>query len=172
MTPAAATEHRHVALVRAINVGGNTRVPMAVLRAIFEEKHSGVVTLINSGNVVFTGIPDVAWLRSRLRDETGVDATMLILTADRFRAIAEAVPYDGDGDGAKIAVMFMGKVPSDIQIPADLAPELIHFGSDAVYQWLPDGFSGTKLKPAFWKQFPPETTGRNLNTVRKILALL
>jgi hypothetical protein len=41
-----------------------------------------------------------------------------------------------------------------------------------VYGWLPDGISKTKLKPAFWKQFPPEATGRNLRTVKKLVALL
>lgn len=163
---------RYVALLRGINVGGNKKVPMPVLRAIVEEKYSDVSTLINSGNVVFTAdtAPDAAWLKSRIKDETGVDAAVLMLSGAQLRSIAEKMPYDGDP--AKIAVMFMEKVPTGIPIPEDLAPELIDFGQHAVYQWLPNGFSGTTLKPSFWKQFPPETTGRNWNTVQKLLALL
>jgi uncharacterized protein (DUF1697 family) len=45
---------RYVALLRGINVGGRNPVPMADLRAAFEDAgHTAVRTYIQSGNVLF-----------------------------------------------------------------------------------------------------------------------
>ncbi len=47
--------HRHVALLRGINVGGNNIIPMADLRACFSAMgFADVATYIQSGNVVFS----------------------------------------------------------------------------------------------------------------------
>jgi uncharacterized protein (DUF1697 family) len=163
---------RNVALLRAINLGAaSTRVPMAVLRDVFSAAGcTDVTTLLNSGNVVFTGTPDPAQLTKWIAAESGVTTSVLVLEADRFRRITEAMPFEGDE--SKLTIAFMGEVPTGVVVPDGLEPEQIHLGADAVYQSLPDGVSATKLKPAFWKQFPPETTARNLRTVKKIVAAL
>ncbi|CAN5311461.1 DUF1697 domain-containing protein [soil metagenome] len=160
---------RSVALLRGINVGPTTKVPMALLRTLFADAGAtDVVTLLNSGNVVFSGNVDVPALLARIREETGVQTHLLVVPAAAFRRIAAAFPFEGDE--SKLVVAFMPTVPS-VELP-DVSPELIALGEEAVYQSLPDGISNTKLKPAFWKQFPPETTARNLRTVRKLLELL
>ena len=164
---------RYVALVRGINVGGNSKVPMPVLKQIFAELgHTDVATLINSGNVVFSSAsePTAALIEKRIADETGVTTRVLVLSGERVRRIAADMPFEGDE--SRLLVTFMGEVPSGVVIPEDLEPELVQVGPDAVYQWLPDGVSQSKLKPAFWKQFPPESTGRNIRTVKKIVDLL
>ena len=166
---------RTVALLRGINVGPTTKVPMAVLRSLFlASGATDVVTLLNSGNVVFSGTVDARAIESRIREQTGVTTRVLIVPADRFRRITEAFPFDVslNPDESKLTVAFMSSVPTDVDVPPELAPEIIAFGAEAVYQSLPDGISKTKLKPSFWKQLPPETTVRNLRTVKKLLALL
>lgn len=146
-------------------MGGNTRVPMAVLRAIFKEKYNDVVTVINSGNVVFSGSnPDSDWLKMRVAEETGVAAHMLVIEASTFRNIVAAMPFEGDG--SRLLITFMPSVPTAIAVPV-LEGEQLQIGPDATYQSLPGGILSTKLKPAFWKQFPSEQTARNLNTARK-----
>lgn len=162
---------RSVALLRGINVGGNSKVPMAVLRELFA--HAGctdVTTLINSGNVVFSGDITPADLEKRVKDATGVSTRVVIVSAKRLAAIAHAMPFEGEE--SKLGIWFMNEVPTGVVVPEGLEPELIQVGPDAVYEWLPDGFAGTKLKPSFWKQFPPETTARNVRTVKKLLALV
>jgi uncharacterized protein (DUF1697 family) len=48
------SRHTYVALLRGINVGGNSPVSMAELKLCLEELgHSDVKTFINSGNVIF-----------------------------------------------------------------------------------------------------------------------
>ena len=143
---------------------------MALLRELFSEAGAtDVVTLLNSGNVVFSGTVDARALLARIRDATGVPTHLLVIPADQFRRIAAAFPFDGDE--SRLVIAFMPTVPP-VDLPSDLSPELISLGAEAVYQSLPGGISKTKLKPAFWKQFPPETTARNVRTVKKLLDLL
>ena len=67
---------RHVALLRGVNVGTGARVPMKTLKACFEELgFSGVVTYLNSGNVVFESSLDVP-------ESTQLIADKLELAAD------------------------------------------------------------------------------------------
>ncbi|MGV8895954.1 MAG: DUF1697 domain-containing protein [Rhodoglobus sp.] len=167
MSPAS----RSVALLRGINVGPTTKVPMALLRLAFEEAGAtDVVTLLNSGNVVFRGEVDAAALQQRVADETGVTTSILIVGAAQFRRIADAFPFTGDE--SRLTITFMSTVPEEVSVPDDLGSELVAVGAEAVYQYLPDGVSHTKLKPAFWRQFGRDATARNVRTVSKLLALL
>ena len=51
----------YAALLRGINVGGNNKLPMKDLAALFTKAGcSEVVTYINSGNVVFRAEPALA----------------------------------------------------------------------------------------------------------------
>jgi uncharacterized protein (DUF1697 family) len=162
---------RAVALVRGVNVGGNTQVPMATLREIFSSAGAtDVVTVLNSGNVVFSGSVSAASIEKRIADATGVTTRVLIVSAARFRAIASAFPFPGDE--SRLVITFMSAVPSSVDIPDDLAPELVQVGPDALYQSCPNGISNSKLKPAFFRQFPADATARNLRTVKRLVALL
>ena len=52
-------KEKHVAFLRGINVGGHHKVPMAELREEMEKLNfENVVTLLNSGNIVFDAIDD------------------------------------------------------------------------------------------------------------------
>lgn len=162
---------RQVGLLRGINVGPTTKVPMATLRMLFADAGAtDVVTLLNSGNVVFSGRVDVPALQAQIRSDTGVTTHLLVVPAPRFRRIADAMPFDG-GE-SKLTITFMSTMPARVELPGAIEPEQIHVGAEAVYLSLPNGISNTKLRPAFWKQFPPEATTRNLRTVKKLLELL
>ncbi len=164
---------RRVALLRGINVGGNSTVPMATLRAIFEELGcTEVVTVLNSGNVIFGGDVTACDLERRIREETGVSPRLQLLERSRLVGILEAMPFEGDP--SRLLVTIMGAVPTELTrpTPAELAPERLQVGPDAVYSFMPDGISKSRLKPAFWKQFPPEATGRNLRTLTTIVGML
>jgi len=166
---------RFVALLRGINVGQTTKVPMAVLRELVEATGATEVsTLLNSGNVVFSAsaAPSATALESAIAASTGVSTRVVILDASRLRRIVEAMPFEGDL--SRLTIGFMDAAPSSIDLPdaEKLAPEQFFLGKDACYQSLPDGVSKTKLKSSFWKQFPPETTVRNLRTAQKLVELL
>ncbi len=167
MSPAA----RSVALLRGINVGPTTKVPMAALRTIFAEAGAtDIVTLLNSGNVVFCGEVDATAIEKRVADETGVSTSILVVDAAKLRRIADAFPFTGDE--SRLTITFMSRVPEQVDVPDGLGSELVCLGAEAVYQSIPDGISNTRLKPAFWRQFGRDATARNLRTVSKLLALL
>ncbi|WP_309621040.1 DUF1697 domain-containing protein [Salinibacterium sp.] len=162
---------RSVALLRGINVGPTTKVPMALLHTLFADSGATeVTTVLNSGNVVFSGTVDAAALARRVATETGVSTSILVIDAARFRRIAAAFPFPGDE--SRLTVTFMAEVPTAVSIPIQLGSEQIRIGTEAVYQSIPDGISKTRLTPAFWRQFGREATARNLRTVTKLLALL
>ena len=144
---------------------------MAMLRTSFEEAGAtDVVTVLNSGNVVFSGNVDTAALEKQIACETGVTTSILVIDAVRFRRIAAALPFEGDE--SKLTITFMSSVPGHVEVPDGLAPELVAIGAEAAYQWMPDGISKTKLKPSFWRQFGRDATARNLRTVSRLLVLL
>lgn len=160
-----------VALLRGINVGPTTKVPMALLRTAFAEAGAtDVVTLLNSGNVVFCGHVDAAALEKRVADETGVSTSILVIDAARFRRVAAAFPFSGDE--SRLTITFMRSVPEEVAVPDGLGSERVAVGAEAVYHSSPDGLSKSTLTPSFWRQFGPTATARNLRTVNKLLALL
>jgi uncharacterized protein (DUF1697 family) len=172
----------HVALLRGINVGTAKRVPMVELRAAAEELgHQHPVTLLNSGNLVFSadrplGAADADALRAAVRARTGVDAELVVLGGEAFARIAAANPLrDGSREAKLLSVAFAqaGRPVLEEAPPAsDLAPELMVVTGEAVYQWLPDGVLASRVPAAWWRSLAVPVTARNDATVRKIEALL
>jgi uncharacterized protein (DUF1697 family) len=173
-----------VALLRGINVGTAKRVPMAELRAVCTSLgYTDVVTLLNSGNVVFAAAspPDAGRIRAAVLEATGVDADLVVLDAARFAAVAEANPLrSATREAKRLGVAFAQAPlrPGDVAVPAGLEPdgddatEELVVAEHAVYQWLPDGVLASAVPPAFWKALGTPVTARNDATVRKIVALL
>jgi uncharacterized protein (DUF1697 family) len=84
-------------LLRGINVGGRNPVPMAALRAAFEDMgHSEVTTYIQSGNVLFTSTRSRAEIESHLEAELearfGFPLVVVVRSHAQLRAIVERAP--------------------------------------------------------------------------------
>lgn len=175
---------RYVALLRGINVGGNSTVPMGELRIVFEALgFDAVRTYINSGNVIFTGPEgDRAALTARIEGAIearfGFPVATLVRDIDEVRSIVGALQPQWTNDSAQRCDVFFlwdeTDRPSVIdQIRWD--PEL----EDVVYTpgallWHLDRANVRRSKvpriigtPAY-KLF----TIRNCNTARKLLELL
>ncbi len=168
---------RYVALLRGINVGTGKRIAMADLRATFESLgFTTVRTLLQSGNVVFDSDakPVPSAIETAIASVTGVAPRVLVLSDSDFRAVANANPLrEVSVDPSKAVVTFLEAMPASVDRPAaaDLEPEILEVGKDALYQWLPDGTLATKIKPAFYKPLGLYTA-RNLRTVDKLVAML
>jgi uncharacterized protein (DUF1697 family) len=179
---------KYVALLRGINVGSAKRIAMADLRAVFEGLgYREVRTVLQSGNVVFDA-PEADATSSAPRgvtarlvedsiaDATGVRAATIVLPAERFLAILRDNPLVDIPDPSRMIITFCDEPPraTDAERPSDaeLAPERIEVGRDALYQWLPDGVLKTKLPARYTEAFAASCTARNLRTATKIAALL
>jgi uncharacterized protein (DUF1697 family) len=174
-----------VALLRGINVGRAKRVSMADLREVVTSLgHTDVRTVLQSGNVVFTAGRagravdggEAAALERALLDATGVQASVLLVSADDLAAIAAANPLrDITTDASRGFVTFLSRPlePALVSVPdVDvLAPEVLVVAERAVYQWCPDGALATKVPPAWWRQLDQVVTTRNWRTVQRLVEL-
>lgn len=168
----------HVALLRGINVGAGNRLPMAELRAMaLDLKWENPRTYIASGNLVFrapVGDHGPA-LSAAIRDRLGLAVPVLALDADRFRTIAAACPFRPES-GQAAHVFFTFDAPRIDRAGYEALKtetETLAGGAGAVYLHAPDGIGRSKLAEKLHKVVTgTEMTGRNLNTVRKILDML
>jgi len=172
----------YVALLRGINVGGNRRIKMDLLRDLvagagFDE----VRTYIQSGNVVCTGDDEpVAEVAGRLAQHiatgTGFDVPVIVLTAEHLVAVADAVPYPTT-DGKLVHLAFLEEQPDATAIgaidPAAFAPETLALGDRVVYLHVPNGLGRSDLAAALTDRvLGSRSTWRNWNTVAALLDLV
>ena len=162
-----------IALLRAINVGGTGKLAMAELRALCEAAGlENVGTYIQSGNVVFSSRRSEAEVRTTLEralaEKLGKPVGVHLRTRDALAAVADRNPFP-DAAPSQVLVLFLdGVAPADaianVAIPA--REELVASGRE-IFIHFPDGMGRSKLKIPF----ASTSTGRNLNTVRKLVEL-
>jgi len=103
-----------VALLRGINVGGNNKIDMKTLKAVFEAAGmASVRTYINSGNVIFTcdtgtHATIAEMLGSAIEQQFGITVPVLIRDVNELRSIVQALPASWANDAAaKCDVVFL-----------------------------------------------------------------
>ncbi len=166
-----------VALLRAINVGGTGKLPMAELRQLCEAcGFSNVATYIQSGNVVFRSVLGEAAAKKTLEQALAVKmgkpfGVMMRGGAEMARLTAEA-PYPAALPN-QLYVIFLDAPPD--QLAKDRLANLVAPGGEEwelrgreLFIHFPGGVGQSKLKIPFQK----EGTGRNLNTVRKLAEMV
>jgi uncharacterized protein (DUF1697 family) len=170
----------YAVLLRGINVGGHKKVPMAGLRTLLEGLgYADVRTYLQSGNAVVTTDEPAATVAKRcevaIADAFGMDVRCLVLAGPELREIADAHPLrDVADDGSRMTALFLlDPAPPGAADPVDLDPRHIRVTDRVIYQWCPDGISNAPDVAAFVrKSWKVSVTGRNWNTVEKLLALL
>jgi uncharacterized protein (DUF1697 family) len=170
---------RCAALLRAINVGGRNRVPMAQLRELMERLgYTAVETYVQSGNVVFTA-PRTSGLEPALEKayakEFGFEIPVIVRTGAQLRKIVEADPLgDIATDPSRRIVYFLAeKIAATRLAGLDLAsfePDVIELRGREIHLWAPDGQGRSKLAQALTpKRLGTHATARNWRTVEKLL---
>jgi uncharacterized protein (DUF1697 family) len=172
---------RYVALLRGINVGRAKRVSMADLRALFADLGYGDVrTLLNSGNVVFSGpgaAPGAAArIEAALAQRLGVSARVTVLTAAELATIvAGNALLEIAGDHSRLLVAVLADPADRARLEPlteqDWAPEALALGVRVAYMWCPDGVLASRLSAAVGRLLGDAVTARNWATVTKLHAL-
>ena len=172
----------YVGLLRGINVGHAKRVAMADLRALVEALGYGDVrTLLNSGNIVFTGPgacqeDAAARIEAALSRRLGVSARVTVLTAAELAAAAAANPLvEIAANSSRLLVAVLSN-PADRSrlkplAKQDWAPEALAIGARVAYLWCPDGVLASRVAEAVGRALGDAVTTRNWATVTKLLAL-
>jgi uncharacterized protein (DUF1697 family) len=163
----------HIALLRAVNVGGTGKLPMSDLRALCEKAgFKDVRTYIASGNVILSsplGPGKVkAKLEAALLRRMGKPCAVMVRSQGEMGAVIDANPFP-DASPAKLLVLFLDEKPPADALASVQAPggeELALMGRE-LFIHFPSGMGTSKLKiPLTGKG-----TGRNMNTVRKLFEL-
>lgn len=164
---------RYVVLLRAINVGGRNKIPMAELRDMLDEqKFTDVATYIQSGNVVCSSRKSAASVATTIKKAIaarfGHDIQVIVRTAQELDQLVADFPY-GDADPKSSGIVFLeGSFDSELDASAFSPDECSVAGPD-VYVNCPTRFAETKLTAAWIeKQTGLAGTRRNWATVLKL----
>ena len=160
----------YVALLRAVNVGGTGKLPMADLRLLCENAgFKNVVTYIASGNVVFksdfsaTKVKSI--LEGQLANYAGKSVGVIIRSASEMSAVLAANPFPETTPNRTVAIFLDHAPPMDaLAFVTGRSDEHIELGKREIYVHYGDGMASSKLKiPA-----ARAGTARNMNTVARL----
>jgi uncharacterized protein (DUF1697 family) len=171
-------------MLRAVNVGGTSRIKMDALRALYEAMgFKDVRTLLASGNVVFrSGLKDRGQLVKRIMQEIerklGLHVEVIVRALAEIADIVERGPVlSPRADMAKLHVMFLADVPEAAAQAALVKwhkaaklPEMLELRGPEIYLYYPEGVGRSKLSNAVIEgKLGVAGTSRNWNTVTKLL---
>lgn len=163
----------YVALLRAVNVGGTGKLPMATLVKMcaalgFEEAR----TYIASGNAVFSS----RWgerkvktlLEQRLADYAGKPVGVLVRTGEEMAGVLAGNPFRTVPPNRTVAI-FLDEAPRPraLEEARGKRSELLALGAREIYVAYEDGIADSKLV------IPSAATGtaRNMNTIARLAAM-
>jgi uncharacterized protein (DUF1697 family) len=162
-----------IALLRGVNVGGTGTLAMSDLRQLCEGVgFQNVTTYIQSGNVVFTSDLRAHEAKKKLeavlRKKLGKAGRVRLRTSKALAAILERNPFKHAAPH-RLVVLFLDSPAAKNALAGLVIPgrEEVKLSGREVFIHYPDGIGRSKLK----LPFTDEATGRNLNTVRKLLDL-
>ena len=173
-----------IALLRAINVGGNKLVSMADLRALLTELgFPDGRTLLNTGNLVFRSQSKTSanlekLLETELAKRTGLQTEFFVRTLQEWKSIIARNPLTDEArrDPAHLLIMLLKRAPTSQEVAALRAaivgPETVEADGREAYIFYPAGIGKSKLtNQLIEKRLGSPGTGRNWNTVLKLAAL-
>jgi len=163
----------YIALLRAVNVGGTGKLPMAELAAICEaEGYTNVQTYIASGNVVFESKTSASAIKTaletRLQSYAGKPVEVIVRTAAELVDVLQANRFS-DAAPNRVIVHFLNEPPSSDALAhlKGQQREELRLGKREIFIHYPEGQGSSKLVIPATKT----GTGRNVNTVAKLAEL-
>jgi uncharacterized protein (DUF1697 family) len=156
-----------IALLRAVNVGGAGKLPMAELKAICSAAgFTRVQTYIASGNVVFASQDAKTTVKSelekRLESYAGRPIGVVLRTGSEMQAVLNANPFAKGAPNHTYVLFLDNPPPSDaLNKIVGMNDEEVRLGKREIYVHYPSGMGRSKLRIPAAKS----GTARNMNTV-------
>ena len=156
-----------IALLRAVNVGGTGKLPMADLKSMCEKLGFGAVrTYIASGNVILDATVGEAEVKARIEDRLARYAAkpvaVFVRTGEEMRDVVLGNPFPTELPKSTVA-LFLDARPtaSALAKVTGRVNEQLELGKREIYIAYGPGMGKSKLK------LPPTVIGtaRNMNTV-------
>lgn len=174
----------YVALLRGVNVVGSSILKMEVLRELCcGLNFKDVQTHVQSGNVIFRArkIAEKALagkIAAAIEKKFGFRPEVMVRTPDELRAVVAANPFAARNDinPSGLLVNFLVDRPAPdvatrLRAINPLSREEIHLVGRELFIYFPEGIGASKIRGALDRILKNTATGRNWNSVTKILAL-
>jgi uncharacterized protein (DUF1697 family) len=169
----------YAALLRGINVGGNKKVSMPELKALFVDLgFADVATYIQSGNVVFRAPKaDASVIEKRITKVFGHEVTVILRTGAELSAAVKANPFLAPKANLKqLYVVYLDRKPASEavkQLDPDRSPgDRFDLHGRELYLDLGNGAGRTKLTLDYLeRKLGVKGTARNWNTALKLVEL-
>jgi uncharacterized protein (DUF1697 family) len=173
-----------ISMLRGINVGGHNKIKMEELRALYESLGlSQAQTHIQSGNVLFkTKEPDPKKLAKLIGDaierKFKFRPALIVRTSSELREVINRNPFAARKgiDPAKLLITFLSDEPAasarEKTLKLNIKPEELHIEGREMFVYFPNGMARPKFSWSLVeKHLNVSGTGRNLNTVQKLLEM-
>ena len=161
-------------MLRAVNVAGTGKLPMAELIAIGEAcGFSNVRTFIASGNLLFDSDLDETEVAKRIDEKVEAyfskPVPLFVRSASEMAEVAAGNPFTDDKP-SRVMAHFIAKAPTASMLAGarDVVGERMALGPRMIYVSYGEGIGKTRLKlPAV-----RHGTARNMNSVARMAGLL
>lgn len=174
----------YVALLRGINVGGNNKIDMKLLKQSFEQVGmNNVVTYINSGNIIFTynsrSKEKIAHiLEMSILETFGLQIKVLVLDLNDMKRIMSSLPESWTNDDKmKSDVLFLWddinneSVLDKLVIKPDI-DTVIYVSGAILWSVSKQNVTRSGMTKIIGSATYRQMTVRNVNTTRKIYELM
>ena len=173
-----------VALLRGVNVGGNNMISMSSLKKSFESMgFTGVVTYINSGNIIFKSKEaDARKLEGKIEQmlsrEYQLDSKVVLRSVAEMAQLVQSLPQHWGGDSDwRYNVIFLRhtidaeKILAEIEIKKDIE-EVVYRPGTLLWSAQVSELTRTNMLKLSSRKMYQDMTIRNLNTTRKLHELM
>lgn len=174
----------HLALLRGINLGGNYKLAMRDLVALFVAAGCrDARAYIQSGNVVFSADTDVAAtlpgvISAQIAERFGYRVPVVLRTTEEMGEVVAHNPFlAAETADAALHVYFLAGVPDAARVasldPDRSPPDTFIVRGREIYLRLPAGMARTKLTNAYFDaRLATISTARNWRTVTTLYEML
>ena len=174
---------RYVALLRGINVGGNNKIKMADLKIAVEKAgYTNVVTLIQSGNVIFDSSTKnqqkiAKELEQVILKSFRITSSVVIRSLPQMKKILAGVPRSWATNDLRKYVAFIKEPMTAIavarEIPVRDGVDILDVGDGVLYMATKtEGLTKSGYTKIIGTKIYQDMTMRNINTTQKILAIM
>ena len=183
LSPLQPMKQEQIILLRGVMPSGKNSIPkMAILRQHLEEAgFEAVRTYIQSGNILLRSELSAEALSIRIQDllaeHYGADIAALVFRPEEIQGWIDACPFPSDLDPSRVFFTMTMERP-DVQRLQLLAEKswgeaALHLSDRCLYVHAPVTYKNSRLtNNALERHLEVICTTRNLNTLRRILALV
>lgn len=140
-----------------------------------------VRTYIQSGNILLESDIKKEILREKIHqlilNHFGLDIEIFVMTRETVKKALDESPFPPEAAPNRVFITFLSEPPATEKViqlsQLDLGEEQYILNGKILYFHLPDGMANSKMSNVFFEQkLKVKSTGRNLNTIQKLLALV